>query len=270
MIIKRMFSGRNWLLTLIVIAAVAVCVWAGFWQMDRREQKRQLNQLLVERWDAPPFDLAQEALPADLGKLEYRRVFVSGTFDYDHQIILRNDLRDGVPGVNLITPLLLPDGRAILVARGWVPVSQAGPEHWPDYVEPAGLQVVGLLKESQTLPAASQPTAPQTEWFRVDVAAIQRQMPYELLPVFLAMLPEPGRDAYALPARTPPPALADEYMHVGYTIQWFTFAAVFAFGYIQLLRIQERRSRREAGLPTRTVVGPGSTADLPAAPHRAS
>lgn len=264
-----MFSGRNWLLTLIVVAAVAVCVRAGFWQMDRREQKRQLNQLLVERWDAPPFDLTHQALPADLGELEYRRVLVAGTFDYDHQIILRNELRDGAPGVNLITPLRLPDGRAILVARGWVPVNQAGPEYWPHYVEPADLQVVGLLKESQTLPAASQPAAPQSEWFRVDVAAIQRQTPYELMPAFLAMLPEPGRDPYALPARTPPPELADEYMHVSYTIQWFTFAVIFTFGYIQLLRVQERRSRQPVAPAAQTTGEPGSTTDLPTALHRA-
>lgn len=265
-----MFSGRNWLLTLIVVAAVALCIWAGFWQMDRREQKRQLNQLLVERWDAPPFDLTHAALPADLGELEYRRVLVAGAFDYEHQVILRNETRDGVPGVNLITPLRLPDGRAILVARGWVPVSQSGPEFWPDYVEPADLPIVGLIKQSQTLPAASQPSGPQTEWFRVDVAAIQRQIPYELMPGFLALLPEPGRSPYALPARTPPPALLDEYMHVGYTIQWFSFAAIFAFGYFQLLRVQERRSRRPTAAEAETTSGPGSTTEMPVAPHQAS
>lgn len=270
MIIKRMFSGRNWLLTLIVVAAVAVCVWAGFWQMDRREQKRQLNHLLAERWDAPPFDLTQGALPADLAELEYRRVLVTGVFDYEHQVILRNDTRDGVPGINLITPLRLPDGRAILVARGWVPVSQSGPEYWPNYVEPADLHIVGLIKQSQTLPAASQPDGPQTEWFRVDVAAIQRQIPYELMPAFLALLPEPGRSPYVLPARTPPPALLDEYMHVGYTIQWFSFAAIFAFGYFQLLRIQERRSRRPATPEAGTAGEPGAAPEMPTAPHQVS
>ena len=71
------------------------------------------------------------------------------------------------------------------------------------------------------------------------------------------MLPEPGRSPYTLPARTPPPALLDEYMHVSYTIQWFSFAAIFAFGYFQLLRSQERRSRRPA--PPETVGEPAAS-----------
>jgi surfeit locus 1 family protein len=265
-ILKAMFSRRYWLLTVIVCVAVAVCIRAGFWQMDRREQKRQLNQMLVERWDAPPFDLTHDVLPADLGELEYRRIQVEGKFDYTHQIVLKNDTRDGVPGVNLITPLVMPDGRAILVARGWVPLGDAAREAWPQLEEKTGQPVVGLIKESQTLPGAATPTAPQTEWFRVDVAAIQRQVPYPLLPAFLAMLSEPGRAVDALPARTPPPELADEYMHVSYTIQWFTFAAVFAFGYVQYIILHERRRRRQLeGVATEAQQ---AASDLPTLPHQ--
>jgi cytochrome oxidase assembly protein ShyY1 len=249
-IFKAMFS-RYWLLTLIVIAAVALCVWAAFWQMDRREQKRALNQELAERWDSPPFELNREPLPADVVDLQFRRVRAEGIFDYEHQIALKNDFRNEAPGVNLITPLLLPDGRAILVARGWVPLSQGDAEHWGEFVEPDNPVVVGLIKESQTLAGASEPAGPQQSWFRVDIAAIQKQMPYELLPAFLAMLPEPGRNVDALPIRTPPPELFDEWMHVGYTMQWFSFAAIGLFGYLPLLRYLERRRLRERATPKR-------------------
>ncbi|MCL4860151.1 MAG: SURF1 family protein [Caldilineaceae bacterium] len=248
MILKTMFSRRYWLLTLIVLVGVALCIRAAFWQMDRREQKRMLNQQIVERWDAPLFDLNEESLPADLALLEYRRVRATGVFDYEHEIVLKNDVRDGASGVNLITPLVLPDGRAILVARGWVPVDQATPEQATRFAEPPNAPVVGVLKESQTLAGAPEPTRPQREWFRVDLDAIQKQMPYELLPAFLAMLPEPGRVTTDLPMRTPPPALADEYMHMGYTMQWFSFAAIGVFGYIPLLIYLERRRKRAASV----------------------
>lgn len=267
MILKTMFSRRYWLLTLIVVAGVALCIWAAFWQMDRREQKRLLNQQIVERWDAPLFELNQEILPADLELLEYRRVRAVGVFDYEHEIVLKNDVRDGAPGVNLITPLVLPDGRAILVARGWVPVDQATLEHAAQFVEPSDAPVVGVLKESQTLAGAPEPTTPQREWFRVDLEAIQKQIPYTVLPAFLAMLPEPGRIATDLPMRSPPPALADEYMHVGYTMQWLSFAAIGVFGYVPLLIYLERRRKRVASMTAAQGGNEDAGVSLPAAPH---
>jgi surfeit locus 1 family protein len=243
---KLPFSRRYWPLTLIVIAGVALCIWAAFWQMDRREQKRALNELLVQRWDAEPFDLNQEPLPADPVELQFRRVQATGTFDYEEQIALKNDFRNGAPGVNLLTPLILDDGRAILVARGWLPLSEADPAQWPQFNEPTNGPVFGLIRESQSLAGATPPATPQQTWFRVDLAAIQQQMPYELLPVFLDLLPEPERPADVLPIRTPPPQLADEWMHVGYTMQWFSFAAIGLFGYIPMLIYLERRRAREA------------------------
>jgi surfeit locus 1 family protein len=267
-VILKMFSRRYWPLTLIILAAAALCIWAGFWQMDRREQKRALNQQLVARWDMEPFELNQEALPADLVDLQFRRVRVEGVFDYEHQIGLKNDFRNGAPGVNLITPLVLPDGRAILVARGWLPLDQADVEDWAQFVETDHAPVVGLIQEPQTLPGASLPDTPQQTWFRVDVAAIQQQMPYELLPAFLALLPEPGRNPETLPIRTPPPELYDEWMHVGYTIQWFSFAAIAIFGYVPMLIYLERRRVRQQAAPT-AAPSPETQGDLPAIPHKA-
>ncbi len=266
MILKKMFSRQYWLFTLIVLAGVALCIWAGIWQMDRRTQKQELNQLLAARWDAEPVNLNQSELPADLTELEFRRIQAAGTFDYDHQILLKNDFRDNIPGVNIITPLRLDDQRAILVARGWVSLDQATPEALAKFVEPTNEPVVGIIKESQTLAGAPLPTEPQLEWFRVDVEAIQQQLPYQLMPAFLAQLPEPGRLPTQLPIRTPPPAPYDEFVHVNYTIQWFTFALVFLFGYIQYVFFQERRRQRQAREQSASQTG--NTSELPTLPRQ--
>jgi cytochrome oxidase assembly protein ShyY1 len=248
-----MFSRQWWLFTLIVLAAIVVCVQAGFWQMERRQFKHQLNLQMAQKWDMPRFNLNQETLPADLTTLEYRRVEVRGAFDYANQIVLKNDVRGDAPGVNLVTPLVLDDQQAILVARGWIPLAKAAPEFWPEFEEIAGQVVVGLIKESQTLAGATQPQEAQREWFRIDIEAIQPQMPYPLLPAFLAMLPEPGRTEGALPIRTPPPAPYDELMHVNYTVQWFIFALIFGFGYLQYLTYDERRRARPASQTERML-----------------
>ncbi|NJN82760.1 MAG: SURF1 family protein [Caldilineaceae bacterium] len=102
----------------------------GIWQLDRYAQRNEFNAKVVTRWRETPFDIVANPLPSDLSGLEYRRVQADGRFDYAHQIVLKNQVRNDAPGVFLVTPLELADGRAVLVARGWVPEDQAAPEFW--------------------------------------------------------------------------------------------------------------------------------------------
>lgn len=233
-------NRRWWFPTLFVIAGVYVLIQLGFWQLDRLEQRRDFNQFVAGRWDQEPYDVTNNQLPDELAELEYRRVQLDGDFDYAHQIALKNQFRGQEPGVNLVTPLLLPDGRAILVARGWVPLAQSTPADWPQFEAAPSETVVGMLQESQTLAGAKSPEEPQIEWFRVDIEAIQQQMPYELLPVFVTQLPEPGRRFEDLPYREIPFEIT-EGNHFSYAMQWFSFALIFGLGYIQFMLYTERR-----------------------------
>ncbi|MCB0082377.1 MAG: SURF1 family protein, partial [Caldilineaceae bacterium] len=241
--------SRRWLLpTLFVIAGVFVLVKLGLWQLDRLDQRRAFNAYVVSRWDQEPFDLSENSLPADLAELEYRRVQLEGDLDYENQVVLKNQNRNGAPGVNLVTPLLLDENRAILIARGWVPLSESTPDRWSQFEAPTDTPIVGMLQESQILPGAKPPDAPQTEWFRIDIDAIQRQLPYELLPVFVWQLPEPGRSYSALPYREVPFEIT-EGNHFSYAIQWFMFAAILGFGYFPYMSYFDARRQRVASMP---------------------
>lgn len=244
----KLFNRRWWWTTLLVIAGVFVLIRLGFWQLDRLEQRRAYNRMVAERWQQTPFDVNTHEIPADLSELEYRRVQAEGTFDYSKQIVLTGQNRDGAPGVILVTPLVLDDNRAVLVARGWVPYSLSKPEDWPQFEEPPGAPVIGLIQESQMLPSGAPPPipdSPQVEWFRINVDAIQPQMPYTLLPVFILQLPEENRAYDALPYREEPLRL-DEGSHFSYAIQWFTFALILGVGYLFFIQSQELRAQRLA------------------------
>jgi surfeit locus 1 family protein len=239
---------RWWLPTILVILGMIGLARLGVWQLDRLQQKRDYNTMMAERWRQEPFDLNASALPADLEELALRRIEAQGEFDYSRQIVLKNQFLNQGPGIQLVTPFVLEPGRAVLVARGWLPLEYSDPARWAEVQEPAGAPVLGLIQESETIEGAAPPEDEQREWFRVDVAAIQQQMPYSLEPGFILMLPEEGRPASALPIRSEPPLL-DEGNHLSYAIQWFTFALILGFGYIMLVRSQERkRRRRELGL----------------------
>ncbi len=252
--IPKLFNRRWWWTTLLVIAGVFVLIRLGYWQLDRLEQRRAFNQRVAERWNETPFDVTTNALPADLHELEYRRVEARGTFDYANQILLTSQTRNQAPGAIVVTPLVLDDDRAVLVARGWIPAGRSTAEFWAEYEEVADTPVVGLIQESQLLPngnAPTPPTAPQVEWFTLNIDAVQPQMPYELLPVFILQLPEEGRSYTALPIREEPLVL-DEGSHFGYAIQWFMFALILGVGYVFFVHTQELREQRIAGTLQRT------------------
>ena len=246
----KLFGRRWWWTTLLVLAGVAVLIRLGVWQLDRLQQRREFNIMVSTRWKQEPYDITQYGLPGDLSELEFRRVEASGQFDYANQMILKEQIRNQAPGVVLITPLLLEDDRAVLVARGWIPLNQSTSEFWPQFEEPPGAAVTGLIQESQLLPSGEAPAIPesaQSEWFRINIDAIQPQLPYELLPVFILQLPDADRPYDALPLRDEPLTL-NEGSHFSYAIQWFMFALILGVGYIFFVRHMEAREQRVSAM----------------------
>ena len=51
---------------------------------------------------------------------------VTGRYDPQHEILARARTVNGRVGFEIVTPLVLADGTAVLVDRGWVPPAGAG------------------------------------------------------------------------------------------------------------------------------------------------
>ena len=233
--LKLLFTGRRLWLTLLVLASALVCCRLGIWQLDRLAQRRAQNALINERMARPA--VALDGAPLDPAALDYQRVEARGVYDSSQEIVLRNRALNGSPGVRVLTPLRLDGGdAAVLVDRGWLPLELAAPAARQAYAAPAGPVVVqGVARRSQTgaggpqdppLPAGQ---ARRDAWFRVDIAAIERQAGYRLLPVFIEQQPAPGDPQ--LPRRVATRDLG-EGSHLSYTVQWFSFAAILVAGYL--------------------------------------
>lgn len=244
MYILKIFSKKWILLTILIVLSMVLFVRLGFWQLDRLEQKRNYNMMMAERWREEPFDLSREQLPENLDALQYRRVTAKGQFDYANQIVLKSQVYRDAPGIVLVTPFVMANNRAVLVARGWVPDDRSDPQYWPEMEEPAGAPMIGLIKASQAPPngqPSTPPPAPLAEWYRIDIPAIQPQMSYKLESGWIQQLPEEGRPLDRLPIREEPMAL-DEGNHLSYAVQWFSFAVIAGFGYIMFVRYKERQA----------------------------
>lgn len=244
---SELLTGRWWLKHILVLIVLIVLINLGLWQLRRLEERRVLNQNIQAALSQPALPL-QEA-PPDPETLHFRRVAVTGVFDNAAVIVLRNQLMGDNPGVHLITPLRLSgSNQAVLIDRGWIPRREADlePAELTPYDLTGEVTIEGIAYRTQTRSGWLSPLDPplregQTRlvnWFRVDIDRIQQQVPYPLWPIFIKQLPDPATRPDALPQ--PEAITLDEGPHLGYALQWFSFAAILVVTYGIFLRQQIR------------------------------
>jgi surfeit locus 1 family protein len=244
----RMFSRRWFMTTLLVIAGMAVLARLGVWQLDRLEQRRAFNARVLAQIDQPPLDLNTDGLKADLGNMEYRQVVVTGEYDPSQEIAIRNQYWGNEWGVHLVTPLKIAGTeQAILVDRGWIPAADFESNDWSRFAEPGTVTVSGVVRASRDradfgFRRDPEPSPGETlrAWNFVNVPSISKQITLSLLPVYIQQAPDPTWTG--MPYRTQPELELSEGPHLGYAIQWFTFAALLGLGYPFFVRRQERHS----------------------------
>ncbi len=239
-ILRLLFNRNWWWKTLLVLLAMAIMVGLGFWQMDRLEQRRALNQQRRAALAAAPIELTGASLPRSSAELRNRQAVARGEYDHARQVAIRNQNLEGQPGVYLVTPLLIAGSeKAVLVNRGWIPVGEADPTTWRIHDEPLDGPLTGILEPTRRRPDGTVSAIPQdvvTGWFRLDIEAIGQTLPYELMPVVLQLVPRAGYEPNSLPRRIEPDISFDEGNHFSYALQWFGFAITAAVVYIAVAR----------------------------------
>lgn len=125
----------NWKILVLVAVIVPVLLRLGFWQLQRADEKIQLQAIYDEQQSLPAIFFEQ--LPAVIeGKgpnasennakqnldtlLSSRRVLLSGTFNNQQTILLDNQIVGGKAGYDVISPFVTSKGALVLINRGWV------------------------------------------------------------------------------------------------------------------------------------------------------
>ena len=204
--------------TAVTAAAVLLFVVLGNWQLGRAAERRVLDEEFSRAETVLPLPPASIAVP------RYQRVTASGGYDTNHQFLLDNMSESGRAGVHVLTPLLLSDGNAVLVDRGWVPFGAAR-DSLPDLAVLATPRTVAGRLDELPRPGIELAAPAGKGWPRLISYPHMRELAAAL-----------GRELYPqrilLDPREP-----DGYMrnwqvtgttyvrHLGYAIQWFAFAA---------------------------------------------
>lgn len=204
--------------TLATLAAVVVFVLLGLWQLGRAEEKRALAAAFAA--GTPAVELPRNS--ATLAR--YQHVVARGRYDATHQFLLDNRVHEGRAGVQVLTPLLLDDGGAVLVNRGWLPFGRTR-QDLPDVAVPEGpRRVAGKIDE---LPRAgiALPAAASSSWPRLvnypaieDLEALSGGAFHARVILLDAAEPDGYTRDWRLHGAAPD-------RNLGYAIQWFAFAA---------------------------------------------
>jgi len=249
--LRQLFNRRRLPGTIGVLILALLFIRLGFWQLDRLAQRKQLAEQTRMNLAAPPLVLSGENIPSDFTGMIYRHIIVSGYYDFDGEVVLRNQNwidNNGVHhnGVHLLTPLRIAGSElAVLVDRGWIPVSLGDEANRSAFRQMGLVSVQGVLRAPQTksqMGLVREPTLPPGEtrrdkWNFANVRAIEEQAGYPLLDVYVQEEPT-GLDA-ALPYTKKLAPDTSQGAHLGFAFQWFSLALIILIGYPIVVRKQE-------------------------------
>lgn len=206
----------------------------GFWQLNRLDKKRDFNSVLSAH-SSTPVQTLDSAVPAkwNTAEGEWKRVSVSGTYDFSKAVTVINRSQDGTAGYNSVVPFTSLNNRTILVNRGFVPLVMEAPE------APTGkIEIVGYLRASQTRSALGPIDSKEpgnTEFQRLDIPLISAHVGKTIEPMFLQLIAESPADASQWPAIVQLPPL-DNGTHFSYALQWFFFCLVALTAWVVVVR----------------------------------
>jgi len=232
----RFLTTKRWItLALVVVVFGVACVELGLWQLRRLDQRKTLNAAISSHMHMAVQPI-ETALGQDVNQALYRRVSATGRYDVSQEVLLSGRAVNDRPGNDVLTPLKLSDGRALIVNRGFVPLNINTPGA-PQTRPPIGeVTITGILlpTEEKGLFGQTIPGGHLSTIVRIDIQRIREQIPYAVVPVYMLLATQQPAEVGSLPQPESYTPDLSNGPHLSYAIQWFLFAAIAVIGYLAI------------------------------------
>jgi surfeit locus 1 family protein len=236
-------GARFWVVTLAALLALAATLWLGSWQLGRAAQKEALHAAVQERKSLPALDGSALSAIKNAAQVLHRPVVLRGSWVPEHTVFLDNRQMQGRQGFDVLTPLRLEGGQAVVVVqRGWVPRDFSERERLPAIETPTGpVEIAGRI---------APPPAKLYEFSGASAGPIRQNLD---LGEFSAQTGLPLRRDLTVQQTGPASGgLLREWAqarsgvdtHYGYAFQWFALGALIAVLYAWFQFISPRRARK--------------------------
>lgn len=251
--VYRFLLSRQWvILTLLALVLIPSMVELGFWQFHRHQHRVAQNELIAENLEADPVPVEELTSPGHtVPRADYwRTITATGTFDTDHEVVVRRRTNaDDRVGFHVLSPLVLSDGRAVLVNRGWVPAAD-DQKAFPEVPAPprGTVTVTGRLKADETTGASGirdLAGLPPRQVMLINSAQQAELQGREVLGGYLEQTAPASGEAG--PEQIPEPDHESIGAHMAYAVQWWLFAAAVPLGWVILVRREKRDQAADSG-----------------------
>ncbi|KAL2419542.1 Cytochrome oxidase assembly protein shy1 [Exophiala dermatitidis] len=233
-------------LALIPVTAFAL----GTWQVQRLDWKTKLIAKFEDRLVRPPLPLPPRIDPDAIHEFDYRRVYATGKFRHDKEMLIGPRTQDGKDGYMVITPLEREGGSTVLVNRGWIARDKKYQQDRDPAALPQGeVTVSGLLREPWKKNMFTPNNDPENgKFYFPDVQEMAKIAGADPVWIEETMTPDLmvswDREAKGIPiGRAPEVNLRNN--HVQYIFTWYSLSAATALMMWMVLRKKPvDRSRR--------------------------
>jgi surfeit locus 1 family protein len=232
--------ASRWLPLLATACGIALACALGVWQLSRAAEKQARADALAARSGEPPLLVTAAPLPAETAAL--RRVETRGRFDPEHAVFLDNRVYKGVPGYQVLMPLVLAGSgerrQHVLVDRGWI-AGTGDRTRLPAVRTPEGeITITGLAVEpGGRFLELSTKTGEGNVWQNLVLERYRQATGLAIQPFVIRQYNEVGD---GLARDWPAPDFGID-RHYGYAFQWFALGVTLL---VFFLVSHVRRSRR--------------------------
>ena len=220
-----------------MLLVLPVLLWLGAWQLNRASEKNEMLERFGREEDVVGIAAVLDAGPEDV---RYRRVRATGQYLAGRQFLLEGMTLEGRPGLHVLTPFELEDGRLVLVNRGWIPETVTRDTIPPLPVASAQRtltgRVVPYLQPGIRLAGEVNEGWPRRVLYPTpgDIAA---QLGRDVAP-HMVWLDAGEPDGFE---RVWKPAEFGPARHIGYAVQWFGLAVTLVLIYL-IMTFRRRRA----------------------------
>lgn len=241
---------------LVWLILIPAFILLGYWQRTLWKDRADSQGLVYAKMDAKPAGVdAIDPLGHQVSQAQqWVAITATGHYDTAHQFAVRNRSQNENAGWYVVTPLVLPDGTAVLVNQGWIQASNsdvsstAMPALPP--VPSGTVTVTGYLQPDETtaLTRITDDTAklPAGEIALITKADLQSRVPHPLHDGSIQLTSSSPAATAATAAQAIPSPSYDNTMYIAYMVQWWVFAVVMPITWLKLLHREKQELTNKA------------------------
>ena len=224
----------------IAVTLVALLLLPAFyslsqWQWHRLHQRQAYNSVITDNINSAPASLKQLVDPTAhsiKSDDQWRLLHLTGTWDIEHQVLVRKKSFESEYGFWVVTPFRTADG-TILINRGWHIAADTALES-PTITNPPTGQV-DVAARVRILAGNPEPRPTDLPVGQVDVinpaTFTDPNIVHNAYGELIASRPDSGVGLKLIPAPT-----VSEGPHRSYALQWIFFAIMTVIGWIIMVR----------------------------------